>query len=359
MTTDNAPVAEFPKNTSNISGTSIAERRKRQYFDAGEDGLLTSAPPFPKKVMLELSNGCNHACIFCANPHMQRQVGRMEPDLALRLIDEAREAGAEEIGFYTTGEPFVHRDLARFTAEASRLGYRYIFMNTNGALATPERAKPVLDAGVNSIKFSINAGSRETYRSVHGKDDFDAVMANLEFVSHYRAEKSLPLWLAVSMVVTRPVADEVESLRTRVMPFVDEFITFECGSQVSQMSAAEQLLAVGKDNPRQQAVCSQPFTVLYLTQEGYLDLCCIDYHNYLAVVDARTRPLKDAWLAPEFQEIRLRHLSGALAGTLCGTCWQGCREPATPLLPEIATVIDKKAFDDHVEALIRRRLPDL
>ncbi|CAO3439965.1 radical SAM/SPASM domain-containing protein [Azospirillum doebereinerae] len=359
MTSHDVPITGPVKNAPSQSGTSIAERRKRQYFDMSENDLLTPVPPFPKKVMLELSNGCNHACLFCANPHMQRQVGRMEPDLALRLIAEAYEAGAEEIGFYTTGEPFVHRELARFTAEASRLGYRYIFMNTNGALATPERAKPVLDAGVHSIKFSINAGSRETYRSVHGKDDFNAVMANLESISRYRSEKSLALWLAVSMVVTRPVAHEVDELRARVMPFVDEFITFECGSQVSQMSAAEQLLAVGKEDPRHQAVCSQPFTVLYLTQEGYLNLCCIDYHNYLAVADARMRPLKDVWLAPEFQDIRSRHLNGTLAGTLCGACWQGCRETSKPLRPEFATVIDKKAFDDHVEALIRRRLPDL
>ncbi len=335
---------------------SIQERRQRQYWDAGPQDFLVDLPPFPRKVMMELSNGCNHACLFCANPHMRRRVGRMDPGLASRLILEAREAGAEEIGFYTTGEPFIHKDLARFTAEASRAGYRYIFMNTNGALATPDRARPVLDGGVNSVKFSINAGSRVTYEAIHGRDEFDLVMANLEDMSRYRREKGLDVWLAVSMVITQPVAHEVESLRQRVLPFVDEFIAFECGSQVSQMDVAERMLSVGREAPRNQSVCSQPFTVLYITQEGHLDLCCIDYHNYLAVTEIGDRHVRDAWNDQAFREIRARHLRGDLEGTLCGTCWQGCTKKAEPLRPDLATRIEKEDFDRQVAALIDARL---
>ena len=46
-------------------------------------------------------------------------------------------------------------------------------MTSNGALATPEKIRAVIDAGLDSIKFSINAPERKMYAFIHGKDDFD------------------------------------------------------------------------------------------------------------------------------------------------------------------------------------------
>ena len=195
---------------SKARGESISARFQRQYGKGPSDSLLVAAPPFPKNMMVELSNACNHACIFCTSPHMTRRIGRIEKDLLVRILGEARAEGVEEVGFYTTGEPFIHKDLATFTAAARDLGFRYIYISTNGALATPERVKPVIDAGMSSIKFSINAGSRETYRLVHGHDDWDKVLAHLRFISDYRKAAAPNLRLFVTFVVTNRTAHECE-----------------------------------------------------------------------------------------------------------------------------------------------------
>ena len=34
---------------------------------------LKESPPIPKLMHIELSNACNHACLFCSNPLMQRK----------------------------------------------------------------------------------------------------------------------------------------------------------------------------------------------------------------------------------------------------------------------------------------------
>lgn len=334
----------------------IAERRRQTYFHETEQSALRPLPDFPKTVYLELSNACNHACLFCANTHMQRKVRRMDEGFAARVLHESRDAGASEVGFYTTGEPFIHRGLAKLTRIAAGLGYEYIFVNTNGVLATPERAKEVLDAGLNSIKFSINAGSRETYKLIHGKDDFDQVLSNLEWVSSYRKTLGHQVRLSVSMVLTAQVADEAAGLRQRLLPLIDEFVDLECGDQMSQMARAKDLLIAGPPERRDQSICALPFTKLYVTQEGYLSMCCIDYHNYLAVVDASQMSISEAWRHSSFQAIRARHLGGDLAGTLCGTCWKKCRETPEPLNTDLATPIDMEAFHDRVEAVTRRRL---
>ena len=200
----------------------IASRDKAHYVDPVKAESFSPTPPVPKNMLFDLTNGCNHACYFCNNPHQQRKISRMPKDLGFRIMKEAVEAGVEEIGFYNTGDPFVSTDLEDFVAEAKRLGYRYIYLTTNGALATAERAKRVIDSGLDSIKFSINAGSKETYLAVHGKDDWDKVITNLKWISDYKNRANQPLYLAISYVQTQITQNEAEDFKKKFEDFVDE-----------------------------------------------------------------------------------------------------------------------------------------
>ena len=58
---------------------------------------------------------------------------------------------AREIGFYTTGEPFVYKGIEDI--DKKEIGYEYTYVSTNGALATPSRAKKVIESGIDSIKI--------------------------------------------------------------------------------------------------------------------------------------------------------------------------------------------------------------
>ncbi len=56
------------------------------------------------------------------------------------------------------------------------LGFQYTFLTTNEVLATSERMQAILKAGLGSIRFSVNAPERETYKKLYGKDDYNTVM---------------------------------------------------------------------------------------------------------------------------------------------------------------------------------------
>jgi len=71
--------------------------------------------------------------------------GDMDWDLLCRLLKEMREAGVEEIGLFYLGESFLYRKLPDAIAYARELGYPYIFLTTNGRLATPDRVRALRD----------------------------------------------------------------------------------------------------------------------------------------------------------------------------------------------------------------------
>ena len=291
---------------------------------------------------------------------MQRKIGRIEPGLMQRIMAEAREAGVKEIGFYTTGDPFVHKNLEGFTEQARKLGFEYIYISTNGALATPNRMKAVVDAGMNSVKFSINAGSRETFKTIHGRDDWEKVVKNLEYLSAYRETLDRPLALSISSVVTDLTRHEKDQFKRQFGPLVDDIVFYEVFNQSGQMTAALSLIsnqpAITSD---QSSICPMPFNRLHVTCEGYLTLCCTDYQNYLAVADLREMSLSEGWYSPAFVDIRLRHMEQRLEGTLCGNCWLNRMDEIASLDEKLGSEIDFDALREETVQGAKERFAGL
>ncbi|MEQ8284641.1 MAG: radical SAM/SPASM domain-containing protein [Thalassospira sp.] len=337
---------------------SLLKRFSNQYIKSKTGSVLTTLPPVPKNMMVELSNACNHACIFCTSPNMTRKISRINSGLLDDIMRQGREIGVDEIGFYTTGEPFVHKDLEKFIARASELGYRYIYISTNGALATPDRAKKAIDAGLNSIKFSINAGTKEAYKLVHGYDDWDKVMSNLKFISSYRKEIDRPLNLFVTYIVTKQSAPQMEVFKEEVSHLVDEILFHPVHNQSGQMNDTKDKLSVeqAQKSFKTDNICMMPFNRLHVTCEGFLTLCCVDYQNYLVVGDLQKQSLLDAWGSPVFQDMRQRHLDQNLKGTLCGNCWLGCKDKIDPVTPEAATILEMPNFYEETAEKVQERI---
>jgi len=176
---------------------SVKERKRE--VEAVDRYSLT--PPFPKEILVDLTSFCNQRCIFCANWKLKNK-HTMKHGMVKRVLEEAYECGTREVGLHATGESFLLKNLHEYVSMAKQIGYEYIFITTNGSLATPERAKPILDAGLDSIKFSIWAGTRESYKKLHGVDNFDLVIANLKWVSDYRKASGLTYRIYVTMVST-------------------------------------------------------------------------------------------------------------------------------------------------------------
>jgi pyruvate-formate lyase-activating enzyme len=320
-TAESSTLYEFYKKNSEETFLS----KRFASFAASTQKILK--PPFPKYLQVETSNICNHSCSFCAYNLMERKKSVMNMQLFSRLVQEAYILGSREIGLFSGSEPLTCKNLEDQVSFCRSIGYEYIYISTNGALATHDRLKRLLDAGVSSIKFSINGGTRESYFRVHKKDDFEKVLDNLDFVSRYR--KSLPdkVFLAVSFVEHEGWNEGtyehlVELLREKV----DEMVFYKAANQSGQMPDLPD--PVYRD-------CDLPFNKVHITVEGYLRACCNDYENLLVLEDLNTMSLHDAWWSDRFTELRHRHLNNQLSGILCGNCIRGEKAKPLPLNPTL------------------------
>lgn len=311
----------------------LQERKQR-----AAEAVFSETPPFPREIQLDLTSFCNHKCVFCPNPLIENK-STMQHDMVIRVLQEAYDCGVRDLGFYATGESFLVKNLAEYVKLAKDIGYEYLFITTNGALATPDRAKPVLDAGINSMKFSINAGTRETYKEIHGKDDFDTVISNLRWVSNYRKKAGLKCRIYVSMVYTDKIKNEVELLQDLVMDYIDEWDPKPLNNVCGNLYENNELGPIEENSPRargKREICFQPFKAFTITPEGLVSACVVDYSQDLIVADLRKTTLKEAWTNEIYTQFRRRHLKGKVKGLICYNCMYNKNEPVTPLMPEYA-----------------------
>jgi len=306
---------------------------KERYAKRRTDHALD--PPFPDDCMVELTNACNHECVFCANPRMKRRIARLSLDLWRRFVGEALPLGLKEVGFYATGEPFMVPNLHDFIQIATDAGIGYTYVTTNGTLATPERMRKVLAAGLKSIKFSINAATRESYRLVHGADDFDKVRDNVIWLHGYRQESGLDFHILGSCAITSAIAREKDLHKAIFGSYIDDIMYHDVHGQAGQ-SNAEAARVTAREIAFPPMGTAEPCFMLWkrvhLTAEGYLTLCCVDYENNLTYARLDDGPsLMGHWHNAVMIEMRRRHIRQDLGGTLCHTCLYGGDAPYSPI----------------------------
>lgn len=287
-----------------------------------ENKCICKYPPFPKRLMVEVTNICNQKCIFCANSKSVRKKGIVEYEMVQKVISDAYKLGARELSFHAMGEPLICKELPQCVKVAKDIGYEYVYIDTNGALAIPDVINPVIDAGIDSIKFSISGATRETYKMIHGRDDFDIVIDNIKKVSDYKANTGKKVRLITDFVENSNNACEIEVFKKMMNPLVDEVWSHEVLNQGGNM--VEDNMKIG-GTTYVSIPCIEIFDRMVIMWNGDVTACCMDFDSNLVYGNAYANSLEEIWHNDCITKLREMHLNDEVKGTLCYNCVYSAR----------------------------------
>lgn len=298
-----------------------------------KDNVLSYNPPLPNSLNIEINNTCNHKCEFCGF-HGKYKTWKFKPsmmklDFVKKILDEAKRVGIgeKEVGFYLCGEVFLHPDFPEIVSYAKKLGFKYTFITTNGALATTEKMKAVLDAGLDSIRFSINAADRDMYKTIHGVDDFDAVVNNINFMNEYIKKNNLNVATSISCVVTKKQGPDLqEKMKQLFKDKVDDILFIPVILyKLSDMDKAKEEFGVydkGDMILNKSFKCPILFNTMYINSEGHVIPCCdAPYEDYYVYDLNKKMDLEEAWYSEGYQRLRSIFIDDKEdEGTICQRC---------------------------------------
>lgn len=129
-------------------------------------GIVEGNITYPISCEIDVSNYCNHSCIWCINGKFRkREKVSWEKDKLLEVITQLAEAGVKSITFTGGGEPLTHPDISLFLRFVREKGMETAIV-TNGGLLDEEKAQAILET-CEFIRFSLDAGEEKTYSRVH------------------------------------------------------------------------------------------------------------------------------------------------------------------------------------------------
>jgi hypothetical protein len=289
---------------------------------------LGTTLPAPRSVKIEITANCNYKCSFCVKS-LRSDDGSMSRAMYSRLIREMRDAGVEELGVFYIGESFTCKWLPEAIKEAKDIGFPYVFLTTNGSAATPERVKACMEAGLDSLKFSINFHSPAQLQSVAKVSPryWQKAIDNLKAARQVRDDGQYACRIyASSIAFDGEQGDAMRAIVAEIEPYVDEAYWLPLYGMSGAAKAAGWKPQAG--NPgrlgalRDPLPCWAAFTEGHITHDGKMAACCFGdgLAGDLLMADLNEVSFMDGWNSTAYQTLRKAHLAKDVRGTGCEAC---------------------------------------
>jgi len=225
----------------------------------------------------------------------------MDMDLFRRIIDEVLAYGVTNVFLGGFGESLLDPFFAERVRYVKKFGLFCNFI-CNGSLLDQEKARDLMDAGLDEVRFSVYGATGETYERVHRGLNFDETTRNIEGLLALRESlnRKTPRVLVFYLILEENTG-ETEAFKKTWMDKADAIEiwnphNFGDGRQYRRVNGARK------------RSCNRPQVgPIQIQWDGTVIPCCWDYDGKMILGDLKTHTLEEILHNEEFNAIRKAH----------------------------------------------------
>ena len=271
---------------------------------------------------------CNARCVMCVHGE-QSMIGVMDDELFRSVVDQAANMGAKSVGLSIYGEPFADKKFIERVEYVRGHGLSYGLFS-NGSLLRRDKIERMLDlGGFESINFSVNGFTKESYERIMPPLNREKVYGNInDFLGWCRAHPGKKPFVRVSCVGLEENRaerrDYVKYWQSR--PGVDHVLIADQGDWLGELEAAKKLdenaATRGVANNNWLSPCQSLWSSLFVYYDGRVSPCCEDAGSRnLIIGDCREQSLLDIWTGAAIGGLRDQHRGNQRhCHDICGKC---------------------------------------
>ncbi len=273
----------------------------------------------PFSVQMYVANVCNFRCGYCLQSSdagtlksMSFQRKLMSFEVYKKCIDgfKALKTRLKVLVLVGWGEPLLHPDIIAMVqyAKLNNIADK-IEILSNASLLKPAVADGLIEAGLDSLRISIQGLNPEDYRQVSGVDiDFDEFMSNLKYF--YKNKKSTNVYIKIMDIMLKSNNDKEEFFCLfgnicdeiaveSIIPVLNEFDYTEFGSDFSTELMGNRIVDTD--------ICALPFYSCIVDVDGLVLPCCV-FPPPAVFGSAAETGLDSIWNGKEYNAFLLRLL---------------------------------------------------
>jgi len=280
-----------------------------------------SGPMFPDRVYIESTNYCNLKCIMCPTGLgvIKRPKGYMDMKLYRAIIDEIGGLTGSAVR-PSWGEPLMHPELFEMIRLGKRAGMR-METSTNITILNTERAKAVLDAGLDVLYLAMDGATKETYERVRVNAKWEKSLRNIEGFLDLKAKMGAHTKVIMQIIAMNETRADVEAFLERWRrPEVDQVNVKHLDTWGDQVDAITGHKIEGERLPMKRVPCPNLWYHGYIFWDGSLTSCERDYDIKTPLGNVKDGGVLKVWNGPAMQELRRKHVEGTFTAPACAKC---------------------------------------
>lgn len=291
-------------------------------------GTITEALSFPKFFEVETVNACNASCNMCTiQQWKKRNSYLMTNGLWNKFLDEVKDYASwiDRVNVSRDGEPLLDLHLEDKIRGLKKNTIRFVTLATNASLLSADRARLLLDSGLDDIMFSVDAVKKETFEKIRIGLKFEEVVKNCINFLKLRDAGGYKTTVRVRMVLQDQNFDELEEWMCYWREFLREGDRAYAKPAHSWGNQLESYLKITKTIKRKDysgASCISPWSTMVVKVNGDIPLCPMDYKCTKLMGNVGRNTIKQIWGSEGFSQIREKLLSGGRNNiALCRNCY--------------------------------------
>ena len=273
----------------------------REYRKKWEDNPLQKRiGRFPIHLDIEVTSLCNLKCPFCITTHANFKSGLMDYEAFKTIINEGGEKGLYSVKLNWRGEPLIHPRIFDMIAYAKERGIVDVFMNTNATLLTREKAKKLIESGIDRIIISFEGYEKQFYESQRVGAVFEKTIENIRRLMSTRKEmnRSFP-WVRVQTIMIEELKLKMDQYSRFWSEIVDEVAYIDHKNEIKRISVGESDWA-----------CPQLWQRMTIAWDGRIIPCVNDHFGKSCIGRIGEMTIENAWKSEIETNMRNLHSKG-------------------------------------------------
>lgn len=293
----------------------------------------------PFSLSIEPTTACNLGCPECPSGLKQftRPTGKIQADLHEKMLTETSKS-VFYINYYFQGEPFLHPDFLTLIRSAKKHRI-YTATSTNAHFITKEKAKEIVESGLDRLIISIDGLTQATYENyrVHGK--LEKVLEGTQhLIEAKEALKSKTPHLIFQFLAVKPNEHEIpevfelgkkmgiDEVRIKTAQLYD----FKHGNPLMPDNEQYSRYRLQSDGTYKLKYklgnhCWRMWSSSVFTWDGQVVPCCFDKDAKHVLGSLAHRSFGEIWNSREYVSFRNAVLTNRNQIDICQNCSEGAK----------------------------------
>ena len=236
-----------------------------------------------------------------AHSDLDRPFGKMDFSLAKKIIADAKKFGIKEVMLTFQGEPLLHENFVNIIRFVKKTGMKAVVF-TNGMLLNHDFARAIIEAGLDSIRFSVDGASSQTYTLNRVGGDFAQVFDNLKNMAQVARKLNSPINIAWQFIALKNNEHEIIQAKKMAKDIGVTFLVKTFAESVPELTPRDPKYR----RILQKKPCIDIYRMICVYWNGDVVPCCYDMTGKEIMGNIQDQTFSDLWKSKRYKEFRRR-----------------------------------------------------